>query len=276
MDQRDVSYGLVRARTGCRSRSAQVGSATWRDAPVAIAICQHWDVNARQFIRLLRAAVVATWAALLSAPILIASASAAPCPDVEVTFARATAEPPGVGGVGQAFVDSLRSQVGGRSVGVYPVNYPASDEWGPSASAGASDASAHVQSMAANCPNTRLVLGGYSQGAVVIDLITIAQVPVSGFIPASLPADVADHVAAVAVFGNPTDRSLGGPISAISPWYGAKAIDLCAPGDPICSPVGGLSLPSQPPHDDVLSAAHLSYQQSGMPSQAATFVASQL
>jgi cutinase len=64
--------------------------------------------------------------------------------------------------------------------------------------------------MAANCPNTRLVLGGYSQGAMVIDLITIAQARVAGFIPASLPADVADHVAAVAVFGNPTDRYLGG------------------------------------------------------------------
>jgi cutinase len=233
-------------------------------------------VNARQFVRLLGAAVVTTWAALVSAPILIASASAASCPDVEVTFARATDEPPGVGGVGQAFVDSLRSQVGGRSFGVYPVNYPATEDWASSASAGASDASAHVQSMAANCPNAKLVLGGYSQGAVVIDLITIAQASVSGFIPVSLPADVADHVAAVAVFGNPTSRYLGGPISAISPWYGHKAVDLCAPGDAICTPTGGLSIPSQPPHDEVFSAAHLSYEQSGMPSQAATFAASHL
>jgi cutinase len=126
--------------------------------------------------------------------------------------------------------------------------------------------------MASNCPNTRLVLGGYSQGAVVIDLITIAQASVSGFIADTLTADAADHVAAVAVFGNPTSRYLGGPTSAISPWYGHKAIDLCAPGDPICSP-GGLALPS---HDEVFSAAHLSYEQSGMPSQAATFVASHL
>jgi len=216
--------------------------------------------------------VVTTWASLLGAPILIGPASAASCPDVEVTFARGTDEPPGVGGVGQEFVDSLRSQVGGRSIGVYPVNYPATDDWAPSASAGASDASAHVESMAANCPNTRLVLGGYSQGAMVIDLITIARASVAGFIAATLPADVADHVAAVAVFGNPTDRLLG-PISAISPWYGQKAIDMCAPGDPICSPGGGLALPT---HDEVFSAAHLSYKGSGMPSQAATFVASHL
>jgi cutinase len=229
-------------------------------------------VNARLFGHLLGAAVVATWTALLSPPILIAPASAAPCPDVEVTFARATNEPPGVGGVGQEFIDALRPQVGGRSVGVYPVNYPAGEDFAPSASAGASDASAHVQSMAANCPNTRLVLGGYSQGAMVIDLITIAQAPVAGLIPQTLTADVADHVAAVATFGNPSDRFLG-PISAISPWYGAKAIDLCAPGDPVCSPGGALALPS---HDELFSAAHQSYKQSGMPSQAATFVASHL
>jgi cutinase len=34
--------------------------------------------------------------------------------------------------------------------------------------------------MAANCPNTKLVLGGDSQGAMVIDLITIARAPVAG------------------------------------------------------------------------------------------------
>jgi cutinase len=222
---------------------------------------------------LLAATVVTTWATLLSAPIPFApSASAAPCPDVDVTFARGTGEPPSVGGVGQAFVDSLRSQVGGRSLAVYPVNYPASEDWPPSASAGASDANAHVRSMVATCPNTKLVLGGYSQGAMVIDLITIARASVAGFNAATLSADEAAHVAAVAVFGNPTSRFLGGPISEISPWYGAKAIDLCAPGDPVCTP-GGLALPS---HDDLFSPEHLAYKQNGMPSQAATFVASHL
>ncbi len=230
-------------------------------------------MNARQFARLLGAALVTTWAALLSAPILIASASAAPCPDVEVTFARGTGEPSGVGGVGQAFIDSLRSQLGGRSLAVYAVNYPAGDDFAPSASAGAGDANAHVVSMAANCPNTKLVLGGYSLGAMVIDLITIARAPVAGLIPQTLTADVADHVAVVATFGNPSDRYLGAPVSEVSPWYGSKAVDLCAAGDPVCTPGGALALPS---HDELFSAAHLSYQQSGMPGQAATFAASHL
>lgn len=226
-------------------------------------------MNARRLARLLAAAVV-TGAWLLFPPI---SVSAAPCPDVEVTFARATTEPPGVGGVGQAFIDSLHSRIGGRSLGVYAVNYPADEDFGPSASAGAGDAHAHVQSMVANCPNTRLVLGGYSQGALVIDLITIAQAPVAGLIPQILTADEAEHVAALALFGNPSDRYLGAPVSVVSPWYGGKAIDLCAPGDPVCTPGGPLAPPS---HDEMFSAPHLSYLQSGMPNQAATFVAGHL
>ena len=183
------------------------------------------------------AAVVTTSATLLSAPILSASASAAPCPDVEVTFARGTDEPPGVGGVGQAFLDSLRSQIGGRSLGVYPVNYPAGDDIAPSASAGANDAHAHVRSMVADCPNTKLVLGGYSQGAGVIDLTTIARAPISGLIPDILTADEADHVAALALFGNPTGRFLGAPVTELSPWYGAKAIDFAHSGQPTTQPL---------------------------------------
>ncbi|QZA09251.1 cutinase family protein [Mycolicibacter heraklionensis] len=227
-------------------------------------------MKARRSLLLLGVAVLTALSTL--SPVVVPSASAAGCPDVEVTFARGTAEPPGVGGVGQKFIDALRSQVGGRTVGVYAVNYPAGEDWPPSASAGAGDANAHVQSMVASCPNTKLVLGGYSQGAMVIDLITIARASVAGFNAATLSEEEAAHVAAVAVFGNPTDRYLGGPISEISPWYGAKAIDLCADGDPICTP-GALALPS---HDEMFSAPHLSYAQSPMPGQAAAFVAGQL
>lgn len=219
-------------------------------------------MGARQIAVFLGPAMVATWAMLLSAP--VPSASAQPCPDVEVVFARGTGEPPGVGYIGQAFVDALRSQVGGRSVGVYAVNYPATNDYSNSASAGANDASAHVQYMVANCPNTRMVLGGYSQGAVVIDVITSAGVPLPfGLVPAPMPPKVADHVAAVAVFGNNSSKGPGGPLTAISPLYGAKAVDLCNPGDPICSDGGDMS-------------AHSQYVQSGMARQAATFAASRL
>jgi cutinase len=246
---------------------------TGESAPSRSPICQHGRVSARSIACCLGSVILTTCAALAGSPINVATASTDSCPDVEVTFARATSEPPGIGAVGRQFVDTLRSQAGGRSITVYPVNYDASDDLVPSANAGAVDANAHVESMAAGCPNTKLVLGGYSQGAAVIDLITIAQAPVSGFVPASLPRDVADHVAALALFGNPTGRYLGAPVSTLSPWYGEEAIDLCAPADPVCTPGAMFTLPT---HDELSSPAHLSYPNSGMPAQAATFVASHL
>lgn len=212
--------------------------------------------SARPVTRML-GAVVAMAGALPLSLIDPPSAGAAPCPDVEIVFARGTTEPPGVGGIGQAFVDSLRSQLGGRSVGVYAVNYPASRDFVNSTPAGRDDASAHIQSMAANCPNTRMVLGGYSQGAAVIDLATTA-----------MPPPVADHVAAAAVFGGPrtsfADTLSPGPLPATGPLYVAKTIDLCVPNDPICFQ-GGWDM-----------RAHGAYVQSGMVNQAAAFAASRL
>jgi hypothetical protein len=84
---------------------------------------------ARHIPRFLAAAVVA--ASGVSASVLasaIPSASADPCPDLQVVFARGTDDPPGVGPTGQAFIDSLRPRVGAKSLDVYSVNYPATHE----------------------------------------------------------------------------------------------------------------------------------------------------
>src|ERR1700744_3505211 len=129
---------------------------------------------ARGVVRIIGIAVVTTWA-LLSAPIGTPSASADPCSDVAVVFARGTHQEPGLGNIGQAFVDSLTSQLGGKSVDVYAVNYPANDDYHNSANAGSSDAAAHIQDVVANCPNSRIVLGGYSHGSTVIDFATNAM-----------------------------------------------------------------------------------------------------
>lgn len=207
------------------------------------------------------AAAVLTAGALLVAPAVtgpgsIATAQAQGCPDIEVVFARGTDEPPGIGRVGQAFVDSLRGRVGGRSVGVYAVNYPATFDF-LAAAGGANDASAHIQYMMANCPNTRLVLGGYSQGAAVIDVISAVPIPAVGF-NNPLPPNAPDFVAAVAVFGNPSTK-VGLPLT-VSPVWGSRAIDLCTANDPVCSP-----------GDDI--AAHRNYGPAGLTNQAAAFVA---
>jgi cutinase len=205
--------------------------------------------------RILAAAATAAWA-LPATVFHLPTAAADPCPDAEIVFARGTTEPPGVGGVGQAFVDALRSQLGARSVGVYAVNYPASRDFDSSAPAGAADASSHLQSTVTNCPNTRVVLGGYSQGAAVIELAT-----------AAMPPPVADHVAATALFGGPrsafADSLSAGPLPTIGPLYTANTIDLCVPNDPICS-------------DGSDMRAHVAYIETGMVSQAATFAANRI
>ncbi|TPG25568.1 cutinase family protein [Mycolicibacterium hodleri] len=207
---------------------------------------------------LLAAAAVVAPAVLPPEVAPIASASADACPNVQIVFARGTGEDPGVGTVGQAFVDSLRAQTTkGQSFAVYPVNYPASHDF-LAATDGANDASSFIQNVATTCPDTKIVLGGFSQGAAVIDILAVAANPILGFTD-PMPAEVADHVAAVAVIGNPSNR-IKGPLTTLSPLYGSKTIDLCNGADPVCSP-----------GDDV--AAHSLYVQSGMADQAATFAA---
>jgi cutinase len=200
-------------------------------------------------------AVVVAGTALVS-PTMLPLAHAVGCNDIQVVFARGTDEPPGIGRVGKAFVDSLRGKIGNRSMGVYAVNYPASYDF-LAAADGANDASAFIQDVVNTCPNTKLVLGGYSQGAAIIDVITSVPFPAIGF-NNPLPPNVPDHVAALAVFGNPTAK-VGLPLTS-SPVYGGKAIDLCNAGDPICS--DGNNVP-----------AHRSYGPDGTASQAAAFVA---
>jgi cutinase len=221
--------------------------------------------------RLLGAAVV-TSSALVSSPIGITSASAAACPDIEVVFARGTFEPPGVGATGQAFVDSLRSRVGGKSVDVYAVNYPASLDFATAAD-GVIDASNKVRDTAASCPNTKMALGGYSQGAAVIGYITEDAVPPGFTLPAGItgpmPSGVANHVAAVALFGRPSNGFLqsidtDAPPITVGHLYSAKTLDLCIPEDPVCSTSGSDN------------SAHVLYEVNGMAGQAADFAARHL
>jgi len=217
-----------------------------------------FTAGSNRVLRAAAAAALATAAAIIS-PLALPAANAAGCNDIEVVFARGTDEPPGIGRVGQSFVDSLRGKVGNRSLGVYAVNYPASYDF-LAAADGANDASAHIQYVMNTCPDTRLVLGGYSQGAAIVDVITSVPFPAIGF-NNPLPPDAPDHIAALAVFGNPTAR-VGLPLTS-SPVYGFKAIDLCNAGDPVCS--DGNNVP-----------AHRSYGADGAANQAAAFVANLL
>jgi cutinase len=209
-------------------------------------------------------AAAASWATLLApAP----SASAQPCPDVEVVFARGTTEDPGLGPTGQAFVDALRARVGTKSMAVYPVDYPATTDF-PTALQGIRDASSHVESTARSCPNTQIVLGGFSQGAAVAGFVTANVIPDGApeGVPNPMPLDVASHVTAVALLGKPNARfmrAINQPEVAVGPLYAGKTIDLCVPDDIVCS--SGRSF-----------NAHMQYADTGMVDEAATFTANRI
>ncbi|WP_113964477.1 cutinase family protein [Mycobacterium shimoidei] len=228
-------------------------------------------MNARDLVRFLAPALLTAggFSALVLSGSALPSASAQPCPDTEVVFARGTGEAPGVGPTGQAFVDALSQRVQGKSLGVYPVDYPASEQWETGVD-GIRDAGAHVVSMAGSCPQTKMVLGGYSQGAAVMGFVTSAAVP-DGVDPATVPKPldptVADNVAAVVLFGMPNARAmnfLNEPPVVIGPAYQGKTLKVCATEDPICS-------------DGMNFAAHDTYAVDGaMISQGADFAASRL
>jgi cutinase len=184
------------------------------------------------------------------------------CSDVELVFARGTGEPPGLGRVGQALANALAPRLGGRTLATYGVNYPASVNFLTTAD-GANDAAAHIAATTAQCPATRIVLGGFSQGAAVVAMLagvnplgnTVGNL---GSAP-PLPGPLVERIAGVAVLGGPAAR-FGTPLSTTGAFAG-RTIDLCAPGDPICE-VGGRS-----------RAAHNSYEFAPFPDQAAGFLA---
>jgi cutinase len=208
----------------------------------------------------LAVAVALSMVTITSGPAPTAGADG--CPDVQLVFARGTAEPPGMGRVGDALFAALQPALGSRSIEAYAVNYPASYNFLTTAD-GANDARDHIAAMADQCPATRLVLGGFSQGAAAVSML--AGVPPVGQrignFGSAPPLDpgLADKVAAVAVFGNPGIR-FGTPLSSTGLFAG-RAIDLCSPGDPVCT-VGGRD-----------RGAHSDYESPPYPDQAAGFVA---
>lgn len=212
------------------------------------------------------ARLAATALSVVTAGALVAAgppptAAAQGCSDVELIFARGTREPVGIGRVGQALSDAMRPILGGRTLSTYGVNYPATYDFLTTA-AGAADATARIASVSTQCPGTRFVLGGYSQGAAVIDML--AGIPPLGDRVGDigsappLPGNYVSDVAAVAVFGNPATK-FGNPLNARGVFAG-RGIDLCSDGDPICS-------------DGRNPFAHTNYESSPFIGQAAGFAA---
>jgi len=177
-----------------------------------------------------------------------APAGAAPrCADVHVLFARGTVETaPPLGLTGIAFTNAVRGRLPGKSVRVEAVRYAASANFSNKLAfahsfiRGVESAQRRMRSIAAACPDTDIVLGGYSQGAALAQYAVSAQVQVPeryqryrSYVPRPLAA------------------------------YRGKTVRYCIQGDTICN---GARLGGP-------NALHLLYSVNGMADQGARYVA---
>jgi cutinase len=154
----------------------------------------------------------------------------------------------------------LRSKVD-KGIDAYAVRYPADNE----IDIGANDMSARIQDVANRCPDTRQVLGGYSLGAGVTDVVLAVPMQFFGF-TRPLPPGVDQKIAAVALFGN--GIAWVGPITNFNPLYSERTIELCHGADPVCNPADPETWEGNWPDH-----AAKEYINSGMVNQAADFVA---
>jgi len=116
------------------------------------------------------------------------------------------------------------------------------------------------------CDNIRAAVAGFVTSASIPAGVPAEYVQ---FLPKPMPPEIANHVAAVTLFGKPSAawlQNYGAPAIVIGPLYVPKTIDLCAAGDTICNGDPG----------GAPNFAHAEYPANGMTAQAADFAASHL
>ncbi|KAF5598419.1 cutinase precursor [Fusarium pseudocircinatum] len=143
------------------------------------------------------------------------------CKDVTVIFARGTTEMGNVGtAAGPPFFQALAQQLGSDKLAVQGVEYAASVggimQMGDQA--GSQKMASLVKEAYQKCPKTKVVMSGYSQGAMLVH--NAAK---------SLPADTTGKIAAVVNFGDPFQRQ------AIQGVPSDRVKIICHAGDGVCA-----------------------------------------
>lgn len=227
--------------------------------------------------RLLLVVATLLLAAGLAAPMSAGQAEAARCADVHLLFARGTEEAGGkIGNTGQAMYRSLVARFPDKDVRVSPIRYRASGDFAAgteflrTVSAGVRNAQNQLQQLANRCSKTKIVLGGFSQGGVIVTYAASDQIVgpqlIVGELPSMLSAGVSRRVAGVVTFGAPGDRwfrEVGLPPMRTGAAYRHKTRTYCIRGDNICDG-GPLNRPN---------TVHGNYSRNGMTGAAANFVA---
>lgn len=220
---------------------------------------------------MLRRLITLVCAATLGGAMLVgttATASAQPgCPDVHWIGAAGSGErvdPTADGGMGRVVYRSLQDlaqllQQDGRTITAEAVQYPAVEVpadgdllgWGGfigSVDVGTAALAGQYETFTQQCPNTQVVLAGYSQGAMVVHR-NLAGLAASPNLAASLliadgdrlPNDTTINMGTVtAVPGAGKGVAQDWPILAhapttpLPPALGARTISVCNLGDAVC------------------------------------------
>ncbi|MEU8816864.1 cutinase family protein [Actinoplanes sp. NPDC048796] len=201
-------------------------------------------------------ATIGAGAALVAAGLVVApqafggtTTAAANCAAVHIIATRASTERPGAGIIG-SLVSSVQ-RASRQTVSTEATDYPAVlNPYGPSVSAGVRALTGQITAKAAACPDTKLVLMGYSQGAHVIGDVLAGSGRQAVSTPnQALDARLAAKVTAVILMGDPryvagksfnagTSRTNGlfarGNDAALD-GFAAKIQSYCDTGDNFCA-----------------------------------------
>jgi hypothetical protein len=154
------------------------------------------------------AGVVAASAAFAS-PALAVAASGSGCAQVSIITARASTEAAGEGITGALVTQVVNAST--QTVSRASVSYPATlNNYANSSLQGINALKSQLTTLVQNCPNTKVVLFGYSQGAHVVgDVLGGGQGGSLGTATAAVASNISSHVTAIVTFGDPRHVASG-------------------------------------------------------------------
>ncbi|KAL2064125.1 hypothetical protein VTL71DRAFT_4619 [Oculimacula yallundae] len=151
------------------------------------------------------------------------------CKPMMVVFARGTTEQGNVGSLaGPPWFAAMEKAAGAGNVAVQGVNYPA-DVPGFLAGGdkkGSATMATMVMQAITSCPDSAVVMGGYSQGGQLVHNAA-----------AMLPPAMAAKVSSAVIFGDPMN---GKPVAGVS---AAQTMVVCHTGDLICAGTSTILMP---------------------------------
>ncbi|KAJ5703968.1 cutinase-domain-containing protein [Penicillium malachiteum] len=137
------------------------------------------------------------------------------CKELTLIFARGTDETGNMGTVVGPPLATALATLTSNNVTVQGVNYDASVEGDTTLGEdGGSDMATLVKQAIKQCPNSKVVIAGYSEGAMVVHNAAESL--------------TADQVSGAVLFGDPLKMESVGKLSS------SKVKEFCATGDPVC------------------------------------------